>query len=425
MKTKRYFYGWVVALCCTLLAFSVNAMGNNALSLYIAPISETLGVNRVSMNLALLTVGMFTRTVCGLFYGKLSDRFGIKPLMFTGCALLLLAYYLLYSATGILGIALGSGIYGITHSIGTLSAYNTIINNWFVKRKGLMLGLVNISIGIGGVVISPLIGGWIKNDGWNASLLYTGIIIGAVALPAIALIRVSPKSVGQLPYGAQQVAPDLLKEEPPAGKSSLLGLRQAARTGRFWMLIAIQIISGLSFGPAFSSVNPYFTALGAGGDYVYNVLMVMLNVGVIIGAVTSGMLYDKFGLRAMILFIGAVLGTGMALMTVPGIAQNRILPVIAVLCVGYGNSISLGTVTHYVNNVFGFGKTRFPAFFGLFFAVSNIGNMVSSPITGRIFDITGSYRLSYIISLCLLIVMLILASAVIGMGKRAAAADKA
>ena len=109
----------------------------------------------------------------------------------------------------------------------------------------------------------------------------------------------------------------------------------------------------------------------------------------------------------------------MIIMAIRDTELSHILPVLAVLCIGYGNSISLGTVAHYINNVFGVGQTNFSALFGVLFAISNVGNMISAPISGKIFDITGSYNLTYLISACLLVIMLVLCSIVIGMGQRA------
>ena len=415
MGKKRIFYGWIVAFCCMLLAFSVNAMGNNGLSLYITPISEDLLISRTNINTTLLSVGLFSRTIFGLFYGKLSNRFGIKRLMFIGCLLALLAYFIFYKATNMFMIALGSGIYGITHSIGTLSAYNTIINNWFNKRKGLVLGLIPVSVGLGGIVISPLVGGWIKNFGWNMSLLLTGIIIGVIAIPAISLIRISPKEMGLTPYGEEETLPE---SKIVTNKTDLLGLKGAIHTLRFWFLVFVQLFFGLCFGPAFSSVTPTFIALGTSPEYVYGVLMVLVNVGVVIGSVTSGLIYDKYGLRTMILLIGGILGSGMILMILPSVGNNYIISAITVLCIGYGNAMSLGTLAHYINNVFGFDSVDFSALFGTLFAVHNVGNMIGSPIYGRIFDLTGSYKFSYLLSASTLALTLVLASIVIGMGKR-------
>lgn len=418
MKKKKVFYGWIVALCLMLLAFSVNAMGNNGLSLYITPISESLGVNRTSINTMLLSVGLLTRTVFGLFYGKLSAKFGIKRLMIVGAGFALLAYFIFYMATNVFMIALGSGLYGITHSIGTLTAYNTIINNWFYKRKGLMLGLIPVSVGLGGIVISPLVGGWINNYGWNSSLLFTGIIIGVIAIPSILLIKVSPNDMGLSPYGGEKAPHSMENNGEGIKENSLLSLGGAMHTLRFWFLVLVQLMFGLCFGPAFSSVNASFIELGTNSEFVYGVLMVLLNIGVVIGSLTSGMIYDKLGLRVMILLIGGILGTGMIMMAIPSIEQSQFISAIAVLCIGYGNAMSLGTLAHYINNVFGIGKTDFSALFGVLFAINNVGSMIGSPIYGRLFDITNSYRLSYLMSVCVLVITLIFASIVIGMGKR-------
>ena len=81
--SKKYhiFYGWVVAISCSLLAFSINAMGNNSLSFYVAPLSESLQISRAALNFFLFTVGAIVRTVLGFFYGIIVKRIGTKTLM--------------------------------------------------------------------------------------------------------------------------------------------------------------------------------------------------------------------------------------------------------------------------------------------------------------------------------------------------------
>ena len=200
-KKHRIYYGWIVVLSCSMLAFSVNAMGNNSLSFYVIPLSETFGITRALLNFCLFTVGAITRTVCGFFYGHLVKRFGVKSLMVAGCLMAVGAYVLFSQSTGIVMIALGSGLYGLAHSIGTFSAYNSIINNWFIEKRGRVLGIVNVSVGLGGMVINPLASNWILAQGWNASFLFTAMLIAAIAIPALFLVRVTPARMGLEPLG--------------------------------------------------------------------------------------------------------------------------------------------------------------------------------------------------------------------------------
>ena len=88
MKTKqKFYYGWIVAACCSLLALSINAMGNNSLSFYVAPLSESLQVSRAALNFSLFTVGTIVRTLLGFVYGSIVKRAGAKPLMWLGIVL--------------------------------------------------------------------------------------------------------------------------------------------------------------------------------------------------------------------------------------------------------------------------------------------------------------------------------------------------
>ena len=97
--------------------------------------------------------------------------------------------------------------------------------------------------------------------------------------------------------------------------------------------------------------------------------------------------------------------------------------IISVLGIGYGNSFSLGTLSHLINTVFGYGRTDFPALFGWLFALSNAGNMIGAPFSGWIYDVTGSYQISYIISACCLVAILCLIQVAISAGKKAQAKE--
>jgi len=409
LKKTQFLYGWIVVICCTLLAFSVNAMGNNALSFYVASISETFKVNRATTNFALFTMGLLTRTILGLFFGKLATRFGVKRLMIVGLVFVMAGYMAYTFSSSIVMIGLGSALYGIAHAIGTLSSYNVIINNWFTKNKGLVLAILNTAVGVGGMVINPLVSGWIDHYGWNQSFLYTAMLIAAIAIPSLIFIRESPRKTDQPDPGAQQTmsnnSSNNIDAEP---KSTMLTVKKALHVNRFWLLAAVQLLIGLSIGPCFSNAIPALRALGVDPQLVSNVLSVLIAFGIAIGHVTSGLLFDKFGLGSLMNAAVGIVSAGMVCMGFLNAHSPVPLLIFTVMCIGYGNALSLGTLSHMINSVFAAERKDFSGLFGCLFAIQNIGIMIGSPISGVFYDKTGSYQMAYWLSVALLVIMLIL-----------------
>lgn len=422
MKTKqKFYYGWIVAACCSLLALSINAMGNNSLSFYVAPLSESLQVSRAALNFSLFTVGTIVRTLLGFVYGSIVKRAGAKPLMWLGIVLTVSAYLIYSQAQSLFLLGVGSALYGTAHALGTFSAYNAIINRWFIKRKGLVLGLVNTSVGLGGMIINPLAGSWIANAGWNASFLYTALLIGAIALPALCFVKVDPAAKGLTAYGAEEAPAAAANVSLPAEK--LITLSDAMKTLRFWMIAAIQFLIGFGVGQAFSNLIPHLNAIQIDPVFLTGTLSILFALGTTLGNFASGFVYDKFGLRVLFLSIGSLQCIGMVLVQFLTASSAPAAWILCVICIGYGNSLSLGTLNHLINTVFGQGRTNFPAIFSWLFAISNAGGILGSPFSGWLFDITGSYQLSFLLSLIFLIIVMVLVQTVITLGKRAQAKE--
>lgn len=134
---------------------------------------------------------------------------------------------------------------------------------------------------------------------------------------------------------------------------------------------------------------PNLNSLGIDPLYVSGVLAVILAFGGAVGNITSGLVYDRFGLRALYFTIGSILLVGMVAMSTVTPVSGTVVLIISVLGIGYGNSFSLGTLSHLINTVFGYGRTDFSALFGWLFALSNAGNMIGAPFSGWIYDVTG------------------------------------
>lgn len=411
MKRTHFFYGWVVVLSCTLLAFSVNAMGNNTLSFYVTSISDAFHVNRATTNFMFFTMGLITRTVLGLFFGRLAVRFGVKRLMIAGMGFVLAGFMAYSFADGIWMIGLGSALYGVAHAIGTLSSYNVIINNWFTKNKGLMLAIINTAVGFGGMLINPLVSMWIEKYGWNQSFFYTAILMAAIAIPSLVFIREKPRS-GE---GEAALKPAAAAPVRAGSKGSL---RHNFRVPRFWLLVAVQLLTGFAVGPSFTNAIPALRALGVNTALISSVLSLLIALGIVIGHVSTGLLFDRFGLVSLMNTAVGIVAVGLICMGFLSAGSPVALLVFTVLCIGYSNALQLGTLSHMINDVFAREKD-FTALFGFLFAVQNIGIMIGSPVSGMIFDHTGSYRIAYWLSAALIVLMLALLRLALRLARRA------
>ena len=173
--------------------------------------------------------------------GWATDRFGPKwPLI--GCALCLgfgyalsagvqslIALYVFYSLA-----SFGAGI--------VWSLPLSMVQRWFVKRRGLALGITISGIGIGTFIWAPVIDTLIYDYGWRTAYLVMGIASALMLLPA-SLIVTTPEKKGLKPNGFQT-----LHSEVPGGRQNSPSVRrpmelsQAVRTKQLWLICLIQLM---------------------------------------------------------------------------------------------------------------------------------------------------------------------------------------
>ncbi len=389
-----FFYGYVVviaALCIMLAAWGAFL----AFGVFFKPMLAEFGWSRTVISGA-FSISMVTQTLLGVVAGGLTDRFGSRILM-TLCGFLLAIGYLLMSQITavwqfyiVYGVVVGTGMSGCFVSL------TSTIARWFVKRRGIMTGVILSGTGVGALIAPPLATRLISAYHWRTSYLIMAFAVLIVVTFAARFLRHDPTQMGQRPHG-----------ESAGEQKSRPGLRgyslkEATRTRQFYLLFAIFFCFGFGMFVFVVHGVPHASELGFSPITAANILSVM-GALTIAGRLLSGGAADRFGNRP-IFVIGFILTAG-ALLRLVGATEILTL----YLCAGVSGFANGGMGTSespLVAELFGL-KSH-----GLILSVTGggftIGAAVGPLVAGYLFDISGSYRGSFLVSAGISILGLVL-----------------
>src|ERR1700709_1226787 len=176
------FYGWViVAVTFVTMAIGVNA--RTSFSLFFPPILGEFGWER-GVTAGAFSFGFVVSAIASPLIGRMMDRFGPRSVMELGVALM---------AAGLLLAPLTTQPWHLYLTIGVLVGAGSIclgypgqslyLPNWFIRRRGLAMGLAFAGRGIGSVTLLPWVQLMIERTGWQTACTALGIPILVVLAP--------------------------------------------------------------------------------------------------------------------------------------------------------------------------------------------------------------------------------------------------
>src|SRR5882724_11957661 len=194
------FYGWIIiAAAFVTMGVSVNA--RTAFSLLFPPILGEFGWDR-GVVAGVFSFGFLVSAFISPFVGRLLDLHGPRIVIEVGAVLLALGMALatlsgepwqLYLTLGVLVGAGGNFLgYGVQ---------SQFIPNWFVRRRGLAIGLAFSGVGVGSIVLLPWLQILIARDGWRTACWALALIAIVVLVPLNLLLRRRPEDIGLKPDG--------------------------------------------------------------------------------------------------------------------------------------------------------------------------------------------------------------------------------
>ena len=397
MKLRHVHYGWVI------VAISIGILVTYGLSLYsfgifLKPITTELNWDRGALSGA-LSVTILVSGAASIVCGRLSDRYGPRPLVTIGVILTGISFLLTSQISALWHVYL---IWGIGMGIGSafcLIPVMSIIPRWFVKRRGMAMGLVMAGSALGGV-IAPLLTQWlISARDWRYAYIILGLIIIVLAVPLAQFIKHSPQRAGLKPYGEDEITDD---NQSPSSAAEGISLIQATRTSRFWLFGLIQVGFFFCMVAVMVHIFPHATDIGIPEVIAAGMLSFVSGIG-IIGRLGIGFVADRIGSRlSLTLCLGLMT---VALIWLLFAKEIWMFYVFAVLF-GLANGGFMTLLTLVTAELF--GLVSLGVVLGGLTFVGLIGEVIGAPLSGSIFDITGSYRIAFLISVGISAVAVIL-----------------
>ena len=398
-KVRGTFYGWPMVAVSGFVMVVTAVPIFQASAVWAVALESQFGWTRTQLGLAL----SFTRvegSLTGPIAGYLVDRMGARFMVFTGLIILTVGFFLFSRVENLWMFYLAYFIMSVGQGQAGWLTVMTLLNHWFVRHRGLAMGLAMMGMGVGTLVLVPLIAWLINPDadrlGWRhtAEILAVVALVSAIVLPKI--IRNKPEDIGEYPDGEAPTpatvsdtgdADSDLDPEPELE----LTIGQALRTQAFWCI---------SFGHGFGSmaVLAIMSHLGLllrdmGHDVQTTGWVIMVQTAVaIVFQFLGGWIGDRMPKNIALFIFTGIQGLGVvALVLGPNIFYFYLFAVL--FGIGFGGRTPLTTA---IRGDY-FGRASFGKILGISTVPMNVLLLIAAPLVGFMRDELGDYNYAFLL----------------------------
>ncbi|UZE47988.1 MFS transporter [Rhodopseudomonas sp. P2A-2r] len=393
-----FFYGWIV-IAVTFVTMAIGVNARTSFSLFFPPIIEEFGWER-GVTAGAFSFGFLISAIMSPLMGRLMDRAGPRAVMELGVALMAAGLLLAPLTTKpwhlylTIGVLVGAGSVCLGYS-----GQSLFLPNWFIRKRGLAIGVAFAGVGIGSITVLPWVQHMIEQSGWRTACTTIGILVLVVLLPINLLLRKRPQDMGLQPDGDD--APTAAFKPVSnvvdhAWVSVDWTLRRAMRTARFWWL-ALGLFGGLYAWYAVQvHQTKYLIDIGFSPGVAAWALGMVSLFGVP-GQILLGHLSDRIG-REWIWTVSSV-GFAICFAALIGLEYAPSLPLVYVMVIsqgllGYGVTSIMGAVVAEI-----FHGEHFGSIFGTLMLAALAGGAAGPLVTGIIHDICGTYTPAFAIGI--------------------------
>ena len=386
-----FFYGWSILFAAGSSMVVRNAAASLTLAVFIFPMSEDLGWSRTLIAGA-ASFGALVAMVASPITGWALDRYGARVILTVSIIALGISTMSLAWVTAPIAFYLAYGTGRVLFASPLNIGCSVVVSRWFVKKRGKATGILFMSHSLGMITFPLLAGLVIKYRGWEDAWLILGALVFVLALgPVSMLVRQDPESMGLLPDGDLIDQSDESQDETPAAEEASWTLREAMHTPTLWLLAvstgALYLLqSGTNIHQA-----AFFLDQGLGvGVSAASISMNAVFTG--LGSLFWGWVVDRVPVRYTYAGVALMMAAALVLFTMADTVIEALI-VASIFGTAVGGILVVPVVA-YANY---FGRGSLSTIRGVTEPFVSLGQAIGGLFSGVIFDVTGSYKLAFVV----------------------------
>jgi sugar phosphate permease len=386
-------YAFVVA-GVVFVALLVSAGLRSAPGVLMIPWQKAFGWDRGTISLA-AAIGIFLYGMVGPFAAALMQSLGVRQVLVGALILMAVSTGLSIFVTASWQLIALWGVFsGVASGCVAMVLAATIVNRWFVVRRGLVTGLLSASTATGTLIFLPAFAALAEAHSWKIPVLIIAAGASVVAVLVWLVLPERPGDIGLVAYGARA-------GDPPGGEiranpltSAITALTGSLSKPDYWFLAVPFFICG-------------FTTNGLVGVHLISLcgdhgmlpvraagLMAMMGLFDLVGTTASGWLTDRYDPRKLLFAYYAL--RGLSLIYLP--FSDFSIVSLSMFAVFYGLDwiATLPPTLKLANQAF--GEKQAPIVFGWLAAGHQLGAASAAFMAGALRTAQGDYLQAFIIA---------------------------
>ena len=380
-QQNEFKRGWAVLLGAFIgSGVGLASMVYYSTGIWIRPWQEEFGWTRAEIGFQ-QSISVLVMMLLAPLVGRLIDRYGLRrvtALCLLGYGLFLAIFPFMSGTLLILyALSFGYAVFGV----GTTGiAFTRAVNAFFIKNRGLALGICLTSTGVMAFAMPRYMTPYVAEHGWRAGFWVMFAIVMISAPIVYLLLRDAPEDEdGQI----QQA-------------QSGLTFSQAIRTVTFWKVASIFLLISTAILGLIPAFIPLLQDAGLSAKQAGQ-LGAALGLSVMVARLFIGFIIDRIFAPYVAAVAFSCVALGCLALGLGGIEYAMV----AAIALGFAVGAEVDLIGYFTARYF--GLAHYGAIYGLQYSIFIFGAAIGPVYTGYIWDVTGNYDLALVIAAALMV----------------------